>query len=53
MHVDDMTDSACLGRVWMIREVISRVWLIVGEAWHCEELVEMAKKVGDIIFLGS
>jgi hypothetical protein len=45
MHVDDMTDTACLGRIWMIREVISRVWLIVGEVWHCEELVEMAKKV--------
>jgi hypothetical protein len=53
MHVDDITDSACLGMIWTIREVVSRVWLIVGEAWHCKELVEMAKKVCDIIFLGS
>lgn len=51
VHTDDIADSACRGRIWMIREVVSRVWLTVGEAWHCKELVEMAEKVGDIIFL--
>ena len=51
LHTDDITDGACQGRIWMIREVVSRIWLTVGEAWHCKELVEMAEKVGDIIFL--
>jgi hypothetical protein len=51
IHTDDIADSACRGRMWMIREVVSRVWLTVGEAWHCKELVEMAEKVSDIIFL--
>jgi hypothetical protein len=51
IHTDDIADSACQGRIWMIREVVSRVWLTVGEAWHCKELVEMAEKVGFIIFL--
>ena len=50
IHTDDIADSACRGRIWMIREVVSRVWLTVGEAWHCKELVEMAEKVSDIIF---
>jgi len=45
-HTGDIADSACRGRIWMIREVVSRVWLTVGEAWHCKELVEMAEKVG-------
>ena len=55
MHVDDIdiTDRACMGRIWSMREMISRVWLIVGEAWNCSELVEMAQKVDNIIFLGS
>jgi protein EFR3 len=50
IHSDDIADSACRGRIWMIREVVSRVWLTVGEAWHCKELVEMAEKVSDIVF---
>ena len=55
MHVDDIdtTDSVCLGKIWSMREMISRVWLIVGEAWSCSELVEMAQKVYNIIFVGS
>jgi hypothetical protein len=55
MHVDDIdtTDSVCLGKIWSMREMISRVWLIVGEAWSCSELVEMAQKVYTIIFVGS
>ena len=51
IHVDDIADSACLGRIWMLREVVSRVWLTLGEAWHCKELVAMAEKVGDIVFI--
>jgi len=33
-----------ISRVWLIREVISRVWLIVGKTWDSRELVEMAEK---------
>jgi len=44
-HVDDSADSASLERLWVMREVISRVWLAVGTTWDCGELVEMAKKV--------
>jgi hypothetical protein len=45
-HVDDTADSASLGRIWVMREIISRVWLTVGKMWDCGELVEMAEKVG-------
>jgi hypothetical protein len=50
-HVDDTADSASLGRIWVMREVISRVWLTVGKTWDCGELVEMAEKVGCRHFL--
>jgi len=44
MHVDGTADSASLERIRVMREVISEVWLAVGETWDCGELVEMAKK---------
>jgi protein EFR3 len=53
MHVDDIKDKASLGRILAIREVISRVWLVVGKTWDCRELVEMAEKVRDNVFFDS
>jgi len=50
MHVDDIKDKASLGRIWAMREVISRVWLVVGKTWDCRELIEMAERVRDVIF---
>jgi hypothetical protein len=52
-HVDDTADSASLGRIWAMREVVSKVWLIVGKTWDCGELVDMAEKVGIIVLLDS
>jgi hypothetical protein len=52
-HVDDTADGASLGRIWAMREVVSKVWLIVGKTWDCGELVEMAEKVGIIVLLDS
>lgn len=43
-HVDDSTDPGSLGRVWAIREVISRTWLILGKTWDCSELTELAER---------
>ena len=50
MHMDSTTDSASLERIRVMREVVSEVWLAVGETWDCGELVEMAKKVGALVF---
>ena len=44
-HMDGSTDSGSLGRVWMIREVVSRIWHILGRMWDCSELIELAEKV--------
>jgi protein EFR3 len=52
-HVDDTADSALMRRIWAMREVVSKVWLVVGKTWDCEELVEMAEKVGVTEFLDS
>ncbi|KAH9049151.1 hypothetical protein EDB84DRAFT_1657862 [Lactarius hengduanensis] len=43
-HVDDFTDPVSLGRVWAIREVISRTWLVLGRTWDCSELTELAER---------
>jgi hypothetical protein len=52
-HVDDTADSALMRRIWAMREVVSKVWLVVGKTWDCGELVGMAEKVGVIEFLDS
>ena len=44
-HLDDSTDPGSLGRVWAIREAISRTWLTLGRTWDCIELTELAEKV--------
>jgi hypothetical protein len=44
-HVDDSTDPGSLGRVWTIREVVSRTWLVLGRTWDCSELTELAERV--------
>jgi len=44
-RVDDSTDPGSLGRVWAIREVISKTWLILGRTWDCSELIELAERV--------
>ena len=44
-HVDNSTDPGSLGRIWTIREVISRTWLTLGKTWDCSELTELAEGV--------
>ena len=46
-QVDDSTDPGSLGRVWAIREAISRTWLALGRTWECSELIELAERVSD------
>lgn len=41
----DSTDPATLQRLCAIKEVIARVWLVVGKIWVCSELVELAEMV--------
>ncbi|KAI0307268.1 hypothetical protein B0F90DRAFT_1622573 [Multifurca ochricompacta] len=44
VRVDDSVDDGSLRRACAIREVISRIWLVIGRIWDCRELVEMAEK---------
>jgi len=38
-------DAITSQRLWTIKEVIARVWLVVGKVWGSSELVEIAEKV--------
>jgi hypothetical protein len=44
-NVGDPIDAATLQRLSTIKEVIARVWLVVGKVWGCSELIEIAEKV--------
>jgi hypothetical protein len=44
-NISDPIDAVTLQRLWTIKEVIARVWLVVGKVWGCSELVEIAEKV--------
>ncbi|PFH52849.1 hypothetical protein AMATHDRAFT_138947 [Amanita thiersii Skay4041] len=37
-------DSLTALRVSVVREVIARVWLVLGQVWDCSELVDMVQK---------
>ncbi|KAI0320684.1 hypothetical protein OF83DRAFT_1238625 [Amylostereum chailletii] len=39
----DDTDVAISGHITAIREVLARVWLVIGKIWECAELVQMAE----------
>jgi hypothetical protein len=41
----DVDDSVTLQRIHTVKEVIAKVWLVVGKVWDSSELVEIAEKV--------
>lgn len=44
-RISDSIDAATLQRLWTIKEIIARVWLVIGKLWDCMELIDIAKKV--------
>lgn len=45
--ITDLIDAATLQRLWTIKEVLAKVWLVLGKVWDCVELVSIAEKVRD------
>lgn len=50
-NAEDLTDAATLQRLWTIKEVITRVWMVIGKVWGCSELVEIAENVNEYLFI--
>lgn len=48
-NISDPIDAATLQRLWTIKEVIARVWLVVGKVWGSSELIAIAEKVKQIV----
>ena len=44
-EVENETNGASKRRVKVIRELLARVWLVLGRVWGCPELVYLAEKV--------
>jgi len=44
-EVENETNGASKRRVKVIRELLARVWLVLGRVWGCPELVNLAEKV--------
>lgn len=44
-RVEEVEDAELLGRIFAIRELIARVWLVLGRLWDAPELVAMASQV--------
>ena len=54
--ITDSIDGDALQRLWTIKEVLAKVWLVLGKVWDCTELVNIAEKVRRLltfIYLGS
>ncbi|THH15379.1 hypothetical protein EW146_g5089 [Bondarzewia mesenterica] len=43
-RIGEVKDPATVGRLWAIREILARIWLVLGKVWDCAELTEMTKK---------
>ena len=41
----DMDDFRVLHRINVVKEVIARVWLVVGKVWNSSDIMDMAEKV--------
>ena len=42
---DNCTDPAVAQRIRVLKELLARVWLVVGNVWDCPEVTETAHKV--------
>ncbi|KIJ70100.1 hypothetical protein HYDPIDRAFT_104771 [Hydnomerulius pinastri MD-312] len=42
-QVEDGTDLAAQQRARVLKEVIARVWLVIGRVWDCSELITQAE----------
>lgn len=44
-RITDSIDTTTLLRLLTIKELIARVWLVVGKVWECTELIDITNKV--------
>ncbi|KAI0796779.1 hypothetical protein C8Q75DRAFT_710209 [Abortiporus biennis] len=50
---DTTTDSLVLQRIRVIREIVLRVWLMIGKIWNCPDVVTIAEKALTTSFVNS
>ncbi|EGN93012.1 hypothetical protein SERLA73DRAFT_98316 [Serpula lacrymans var. lacrymans S7.3] len=43
-QIQDGADAGSVQRSKVIRELLTRVWLAIGQVWDCKELVDLAEK---------
>ncbi|KAI0053018.1 hypothetical protein FA95DRAFT_1055084 [Auriscalpium vulgare] len=48
-EVDGVEDAGLHARMLIIREVVSRVWLVLGKVWDCVELVAIATQALEVL----
>lgn len=44
-QIDEDSDLSARQRAKAVKEVISRVWLVIGQVWECAELTKLAESV--------
>ena len=44
-HIKDESDLSVRQRAKVLKEVITRVWLVIGHVWECAELIKFAESV--------
>ncbi|KAG8218633.1 hypothetical protein J3R82DRAFT_4297 [Butyriboletus roseoflavus] len=42
-QIDDESDLSTRQRAKAVKEVIARVWLVIGQVWECAELIKLAE----------
>lgn len=44
-EIEDDSDLSVRQRARALKEVITRVWLVIGQVWECAELIKLAERV--------
>lgn len=44
-QIDDESDLSARQRSKVVKEVITRAWLVIGQVWECAELIKLAESV--------
>lgn len=44
-QIEDESDLSVRQRARALKEVITRVWLVIGQVWDCAELIQLAESV--------